>query len=339
MAKIAVIGTTTWGLTLGIILARNGREVSVLARREEEAATLTTAKMSPDKLPGITFPPNLRFTASPDAALSDAALVIIAVPSQTFRANVLAIREHLGPQMIILSASKGLEAATSLRMSQVLQEELDPSWHDNICVLSGPNLALEIAQGMPSTTVVAAKQHAIADRVQEMVMTPNFRVYSHNDMVGVELGGALKNIIALGAGISDGWGYGANAKAAFMTRGLAEITRLGVAAGANPLTFAGLSGLGDLVATCTSRLSRNRYVGEELARGRSLQDILANLHHVAEGVDTTRAALRLAAPHKIEMPIAQQMYRVLFEGLDPRQAGRELMEREPKRELLGLAET
>jgi glycerol-3-phosphate dehydrogenase (NAD(P)+) len=221
-------------------------------------------------------------------------------------------------------------------MSQVLADELPESFHSRIGVLSGPNLAKEIAQGMPASTVVASRDEWVALKAQELFMCSTFRVYTNNDVVGVELGGALKNIIALGAGISDGLGYGDNGKAAFITRGLVEITRLGVAAGASPLTFAGLAGLGDLVATCSSPLSRNRYVGEQLAAGRGLEEILSSMTNVAEGVDTTLGALRLASELNVDMPLTQAISMVLFEGMDPRQAVTDLMGRAPRPEWSGI---
>jgi glycerol-3-phosphate dehydrogenase (NAD(P)+) len=238
--------------------------------------------------------------------------------------------------MLILSVAKGLEVESVKRMSQVISEEIASSFHHNICALSGPNLSREIARGLPAVTVVAAYDAAVAARVQKIMATPLFRVYTNTDVVGVELGGALKNIIALAAGMVDGLEYGNNTKAGLITRGLAEITRLGVAAGANPLTFAGLAGLGDLVATCASPLSRNRFVGQELAKGRDLKGILSSMTGIAEGVTTTVASLKLASELDVEMPIAEQVFRVLFKGIDVRQAVSELMVRELKHELAGI---
>jgi glycerol-3-phosphate dehydrogenase (NAD(P)+) len=238
--------------------------------------------------------------------------------------------------MLVLSVAKGLEVESVKRMSQVISEEIASSFHHNICALSGPNLSREIARGLPAVTVVAAYDAAVAARVQKIMATPLFRVYTNTDVVGVELGGALKNIIALAAGMVDGLEYGNNTKAGLITRGLAEITRLGVAAGANPLTFAGLAGLGDLVATCASPLSRNRFVGQELAKGRDLKEILSSMTGIAEGITTTVAALKLASELDVEMPIAEQVFRVLFKGLDVRQAVSELMVRELKHELAGI---
>lgn len=336
MPKVTVVGTTSWGTTLAVILAQKALSVALWARTDEEATRLDSAREHRQRLPGIPLPPSLTVTASLPQALEDSALVLFAVPSQRMRENAHRVAPLLSPDAIVMSATKGLELETSLRMSQVLRQELGEAFGRKCCVLSGPNISREIAQGLPSATVIAAEDPEIAEEARDLVMTPRFRVYSSHDVTGVELGGTLKNIIALGAGMNDGWGYGANAKAAFMTRGLVEITRLGVAAGASPLTFLGLAGLGDLVATCTSPFSRNRRVGEELAKGRPLEAILAALGGTAEGLTTTLAVRRLARHYQVEMPIAEQTYRVLYEGFDPRQAILELMSREPKHELEGL---
>jgi len=335
-SRIAVIGTTSWGTTLAIMLSRKGLEVSLWARTEAEAEKLNRRKRNAVRLPGFSFPDGLQATASLNEALDKAGLVIFAVPSQDMRRNVRLVREHLDSSMLILSVAKGLEVESVKRMSQVLSEEIKTRFHPNICVLSGPNLSREIARGLPAVTVVAAYDAAVAARVQKIMATPLFRVYMNTDVVGVELGGALKNIIALAAGMVDGLEYGNNTKAGLITRGLAEITRLGVAAGANPLTFAGLAGLGDLVATCASPLSRNRFVGQELAKGRDLKGILSSMTGIAEGITTTVAALKLANELNVEMPIAEQVSRVLFKGLDVRQAVSELMVRELKHELAGI---
>ena len=329
---VAIIGTTDWGTTLGIMLSRKGMEVRLWARTEEEAERLNREKENTRRLPGFPFPEGLRATASLGEALAEASLVVLAVPSQDMRRNARQAGEHLNSAMLILSAAKGLELDSAKRMSQVIPEEIDSRFHHNICVLSGPNLSKEIARGLPATTVVAGRDSAVAARVQKIMASPLLRVYVNTDVVGVELGGVLKNIIALAAGMVDGLDYGDNTKAGLITRGLAEITRLGVAAGAAPLTFAGLAGLGDLVATCSSPLSRNRFVGQELAKGRSLKEITDSMTGVAEGVTTTVAALKLAGELKVEMPIAEQVYRVLYEGLDVRQGLAELMGRELKHE-------
>lgn len=335
--RVAIIGTTSWGTTLAILLSRKGLTVNLWARTEEEAESLNRERENIARLPGFPFPDGLRVTASLEQALDKAALVILAVPSKDMRSNAKLVSPYLKTSMFILSVAKGLELETTKRMSQVISEEIAPRLHQNICVLSGPNLSKEIARGLPATTVVASYKASVATKVQRMLATPLFRVYTNTDVVGVELGGALKNIIALAAGMVDGLDYGNNIKAGLITRGLAEITRLGVAAGANPLTFAGLAGLGDLVATCSSPLSRNRHVGHELAKGRPLKEILSTMTGVAEGVNTTVAALKLANELNVEMPIAEQVFRVLFQGLDVRQAVSELMVRELKHEFAGLS--
>ena len=333
---VGVLGTTSWGTTLAIIMARRGHRVTLWARTPEEARLLQRDRENKRLLPGFPFPPSLQVSSSEDDAFGHARLVISAVPSKSARANVRRVRDALPRDALVVSATKGLEVSTGLRISQVVREELPESLHSRICVLSGPNLSTEIARGQPASTVVASADTKAALEAQEALMTPLFRVYTSADVIGVELAGALKNIIALGAGIGDGLGYGNNSKAAFITRGLAEITRLGVAAGASPLTFAGLAGMGDLIATAASPLSRNRHVGEELAKGRPLNEILASMPNVAEGVDTTAAAVKLAQKLGVEMPITQAAYRILFEGLDPRQAVAELMGRAPQPEWVGV---
>jgi glycerol-3-phosphate dehydrogenase (NAD(P)+) len=332
VTKVSVIGTTSWGTTLAIILANNGSDVMLWARTQEEAAAMESAKENQRMLKGIPFPPGMHATASMEEAICEAEMVVMVVPSRSIRENAKRLLPHISPNSILLSATKGLEKNSAKRMSQVIEEELPEAFHSRISVLSGPNLAKEIAQGMPASTVIASRDESVALRVQELFMSNIFRVYTNTDIVGVELGGALKNIIALGAGISDGLGYGNNGKAAFITRGLAEITRLGVSAGANPLTFAGLTGLGDLIATCSSPLSRNRYVGEQLAYGKGLQEILFSMNNVAEGVDTTLGALELASRLKVEMPLTQAISNVLFQNMDPRQTVVDLMGRAPRPE-------
>ncbi len=326
-AKVAVVGATTWGTTLSMIMSGEGRPVTLLARSANERDRLAHSRENSRFLPGIKFPEPLEVSADPAEALSDVAMVVIAVPSDRLRENARRIAGHIAADAVVVNATKGLELPLALRMSQVLAEELPPSLLPSICSLSGPNLAKEILQGKPATTVVASESPEAAEQAQAALLSSRFRVYTSDDVVGVELGGALKNIVALGAGIGDGLEFGENAKAAFITRGLAEIARLGVAAGAQPLTFAGLAGVGDVIATCASRLSRNRYVGEQLAWGRSWPEIRDSMDNVAEGVNATGAALKLASQLDVEMPIAETTYRVLHEDLPPREAAFELMQR------------
>ena len=336
MPKIAIIGTTTWGITLGVVLAGKRLQVGLWARTEQEANELRRAGSNSSLLPdGVTFPRHLSVTSSLGEALDDAEAVILAVPSQTMRQNIKLVSGYLNQSILIVSAAKGLEIGSNKRMSQVIADEIDPNFWSNICVLSGPNLAWEILHNMPAATVVAAENEAIARIVQKLITVPNFCVYTNTDVIGVELGGALKNIIALGAGIVDGLGYGDNAKAALITRGLTEMTALGTTLGANPLTFSGLAGLGDLIATCSSPLSRNHYVGVELTKGRRLEEITDSLDGVAEGVSTTVAARNIAQQIGLEMPIAERIYQVLYQGADIRQAAVELMAEAARHELAG----
>ena len=335
MPKTAIIGTTTWGITLGIVLARKGMQVRFWARTELEAIKLRQASDDPAVLSGIILPPQISITSLLDEALHGVRAVILAVPSQTMRQNMALVAEHLEKSMLIVSAAKGLEIGSNKCMSQVIAEEIDPDFRPNICVLSGPNLSREILANLPAVSVVAAWKESVARKARRLLTVPNFCIYTNTDVIGVELGGALKNIVALGAGMADGLGYGDNAKAAFITRGLTEISALGVALEANPLTFSGLAGLGDLVATCASPLSRNHYVGVELTKGRSLQEITESMESVAEGVTTVIAAWNLAQQLGVEMPITEKIHQVLYGGLDPQRAASELMGAQARHELSG----
>ena len=335
MPQIAVIGTTAWGATLGAIWAENGLHVGLWARTAGEAAELSSAEPNPPRLSGITFPSRLSVTSSLAQALSGARAVVLAVPAQTMRHNIGLVSEHLDGSMLVVSTAKGLEVGSNKRMTEVIDEVISPEFHENVCVLSGPNLSKEILRGLPAATVVAAGSEPVCRAAQKLLTTPSLCVYHNTDVVGVELGGALKNVVALAAGVADGLGYGDNAKATLVTRGLAEITAFGVALGANPLTFSGLAGLGDLMATCASPLSRNHHVGVELARGRSLAEIGSSMTGVAEGVSTTVAAWELAGKLGVEMPITEQMHRVLYRGADPREAALTLMGAQARHELVG----
>ena len=325
--EVVVVGATTWGTTLSLVMAGEGRPVTLLVRTPEECEALESAGENSRFLPGMVFPASLRVSFDAAKSLSGVLLVFVAVPSDRLRENMRRIAGHLARETVVISAAKGMELPTALRMSEVLAEEIPAELRPLICSLSGPNLAKEIAQGKPSSTVVASESREAAERAQAALLSSSFRVYTSGDLVGVELAGSLKNIVALGAGICDGLEVGENAKAAFITRGLAEIARLGVAAGAQPLTFAGLAGVGDVIATCASRLSRNRYVGEQLGLGRSWTEIRSSMDNVAEGVNATEAALKMASLLGVEMPITEITYRILHEGLSPREAAIELMER------------
>jgi glycerol-3-phosphate dehydrogenase (NAD(P)+) len=331
---LAVVGTGAWGVTLAIHAAGLGAPVALLARTADEAAALRAAGESP-RVPAVRFPASLRVTADSAAALARTPVVLLVPPAQTMRQNVRQLRAAFAPDAVLVSASKGLEIDTALRMTQVIAQEA-PGGESRVAALSGPNLSREVAARKPASTVVACQDELLARRVQALLIAPHLRVYTHTDVIGVELGGALKNVIALGAGMADGLEVGDNAKAALMTRGLAEIARLARAAGAEPLTLAGLAGLGDLICTCMSTLSRNRTVGERLARGRPLAEVQREMRQVAEGVPTTVAALQLARRYGVEMPITELMHQVLFGGLSPHAAGARLMQRDPKPELEGI---
>lgn len=333
MQKVAVLGTTSWGITLSTLLARKGVEVRLWARTLREANKIK--KNGSDRFPDITLPKEIIITHKIDTALDGVNAVILAVPSATMRDNISRAAKYLTKSAIIISASKGLEVGSNKRMSEVIAEEINPRFHANICVLSGPQLAKEIINKRPAASVVAAEDKSTAKKAQKLLTVDNFCVYTHTDVIGVELGGALKNILALGAGIADGLGYGDNAKAAFMTRGLTEITALGMALGANPLTFSGLAGLGDVITTCASPLSRNHYVGVELAKGRKIAAILKSMHQVAEGVNTTLVAHNLAQQLGLEMPITEKIYEVLYENAKPSKATLLIMGGNGKHELAG----
>src|SRR2546423_4715398 len=267
-------------------------------------------------LPGIRFPAMLYVTSQVAEAAREKDMLLLVTPSQRMRENVRLLAPYVGKETLLVSATKGIEINSLKRMTEVIAEEL-PQARSRIAALSGPSISREVAEEKPTAAVVAADEEEIAVRARTILNTVRFRIYTANDLVGVEFAGALKNIIAIGAGFNDGMGYGDNAKAAFMTRGLAEIARLGIAAGANPLTFTGLAGIGDLIATCASPLSRNQQLGRRLATGEKLDAILASIHSVAEGVYTTKAALQLAARYGVEMPITEQLGLVLLEGMDP----------------------
>ena len=330
--KVSIVGTTTWGTTLGIILARKGIPVAIITRTEHEARELSIERKHERFLPGVDIPQSISFSHDLNIIKDYSDLVIIAVPSDHFRHNVRWVKKSLVPGSLILSVTKGLELPRGKRMSQILREELPLEFHPDICSLSGPNLAKEIVDNKPASTVVAGSQDTSTATIQNILMSPTFRVYTSSDLVGLELCGTLKNILAIGVGIADGLNIGDNGKSTLITRGLSEIRRLGVAAGGEAATFYGLAGLGDIIATCSSPFSRNRYVGERLAQGQSLTDIQTSMQNVAEGVNTTRAALEMAHSFGIDMPITQAIYNVLFEKLSPTDAIKELMSRPARSE-------
>ena len=332
MPNIGIIGTTGWATTLGILAARAGNRTLLLARTEAEARVLQDDRENRRLLPGAMFPELLSATADRSEALGSADVVLVAVPSVTMRRNLKTARPAINPGAIIVCGTKGIEISSGKQMTELIADEL-PGHEGAIGMISGPNLAKEIASGKAASATVAMKDASASETVQKALNTQLFRIYTSSDVTGVELGGALKNIIAIGAGFIDGFGMGSNAKAAFVTRGLHEITRLGVSLGARPETFAGLSGMGDLIATCYSALSRNYRLGLALAEGKSLEDALESLGGTAEGVPTTRAATRLADQRGVEMPITMTTHAVLAGELKAADAAAVLMARKPQPEI------
>jgi glycerol-3-phosphate dehydrogenase (NAD(P)+) len=330
MAAVTVIGAGSWGTALAVHAARVGHQVRLWGRSPGVVEEMTARRVNSAYLPGIELPAAVRPEASLESALAGADLVISAVPSHGTRAVMRSAAPFVPPEAIVVSATKGLEHAALLRVSEVIRQELNGKCR--IAVLSGPSFAAEVVRDLPTAVCVASADPDVARAVQSELRGRRFRLYASTDVVGVEIGGALKNVIAIAAGVVEGLGLGQNALAALITRGLAEITRLACAVGARPETLAGLTGLGDLVLTCTGSLSRNRRVGIELARGRSLQDILAGMRMVAEGVGTTGAALALAQQWRVELPIAAQMAAVLAGRRDPAVAVEELMLRRQRPE-------
>ena len=333
--RVAVIGGGAWGTALADLLARKGgfESVTLWAREPEVVDGINREHANPMFLPGAVLGPTLRASGDLGEAVRGADVVVSSAPSHAVREVMARAGPALRGGALVVSVSKGLEPERLTTLSCVLAEVLPPGVP--IAALSGPSFAREVYERQPTAVVAAAAEHGVAQRVQQVFSTSYFRVYSATDVLGVELGGALKNVIALAAGMLDGLGLGHNARAALITRGLAEITRLGVALGAEPLTFAGLAGMGDLILTATGPQSRNRSLGVELGRGRRLDDVLAGLATVAEGVNTARSAVTLAERHGVELPIAREVAEVLFRSKPPRQAVADLMERELKAELWG----
>jgi glycerol-3-phosphate dehydrogenase (NAD(P)+) len=329
MANVAVIGAGGWGTALALVVAENAHRVTLWARDESTVRTMQTARRNESYLPGIAIPQQIDITHKPDA-VSDADLVVVAVPTQFIRAAFEQFRFDVR-QKLVVSVCKGVERGTLLRVSEVLHDVAAIDM-ERFADLTGPSHAEEVARALPTTVVAASHSEATAKIVQQTFSRPTFRVYYSNDLVGAELGGAVKNVMAIAAGIVDGLGMGDNTKAALITRGLAEITRLGVAMGAHERTFSGLSGLGDLIVTCASRHSRNRAVGEKIGRGMTLADIMAGTQQVAEGVSSTESVRALARKHGVEMPIVEKVYETLFEGKAPTLAMQELMTRGHKAE-------
>jgi len=331
VTRAAVLGAGNWGTTFAKVLADAGSEVVLHARRPELVAGITATRENAEYLPGIRLPDAVRATTDAADALAGADVVVLAVPSQTLRGNLRAWAPLLPPGATLLSLMKGIELGTTKRMSEVVCE-VTGAEPDRVAALSGPNLAQEIAREQPSATVIACTDTARAEALQAACRTRYFRPYTNADLIGCELGGAVKNVIALACGIAEGLGYGDNTRASLITRGLAETTRLGLALGAEPATFAGLAGLGDLVATCSSPLSRNRTFGERLGRGLSVAEVLQTTRQVAEGVRSCESVLDLARAHGVEVPITEAVVRVCHEGESAAGMVREMMSREAKPE-------
>ena len=327
------MGAGSWGVATSVLLTSNGHEVVLWEFDEKEARKLNSLREHPTKLPGVKIPAEVKINSDLNAVLQGKDLLALPLPSHTMREVSRKIAGLLDGEPIILSLSKGLEVKSLKRMSEVMAEELPKEYHRKLAVLSGPSHAEEVARRLPTTITVASDNEEVAEEVQRIFMNDYFRVYTHDDVVGVELAGSLKNVIAIAAGVCDGLGFGDNTKGAILARGLAEIARLGVKLGADYRTFSGLAGMGDLVTTAMSRYSRNRHLGEEIGRGKSLDRVLSEMTMVAEGVKTTQSAYALARKHRVEMPITEQVYLMLFEGKNPRLAAEELMLREPKSEM------
>jgi glycerol-3-phosphate dehydrogenase (NAD(P)+) len=330
--KISVLGAGGWGTTLAILLHYNGHNVTLWEYKKSYAKELIKKRVNSDYLPGIKIPIEIIITPDIEDSTIDKNLIVLAVPSQFLRSIVKKINYNDIEDAILVSVSKGIEKNTLMTMSQMLKDVFPNISENQIGVISGPSHAEEVSKRVPTAVVAASTDIETSKTIQAAFMTSYLRVYSSTDTFGVELGGAFKNIIAIGAGIIEGAGFGDNTKAAIMTRGVAEISRLGLAMGASPETFAGLSGMGDLIVTCMSRHSRNRFVGEEIGKGKKLKQILKSMEQVAEGVETTRSAKQLASKNKVETPITNEVYKILYEDKDPVKATTDLMTRDMKTE-------
>lgn len=336
--RIAVIGAGSWGTALAIVLADNGFHVNLWTRNREQALEINERHTNERYLPGINLPVNIYGSTSLEQAIENIETAIIAVPTIAIRDMMKKMVDIQKDPLTLVHVSKGIEPNTLLRISEMIEMEVPQHLLKDIVVLSGPSHAEEVSLRHPTTVTVASKNIKAAEKVQDLFMNQHFRVYTHSDMIGVEIGGALKNIIALAAGISDGLGYGDNAKAALITRGLAEISRLGTKMGANPLTFSGLAGIGDLIVTCTSVHSRNWKAGNLLGKGQNLDEVLSNMGMVVEGVRTTKAAHQLAEKYQSSMPITEALYDVLFNGVNAKEAVDKLMARLKTNEMEDLVD-
>lgn len=330
--RISVLGAGGWGTTLSIVLHNNGHDVTLWEYKKAYAKNLSKTRFNKIYLPGIKIPKEIKVTHSLEDAADNMHMIVLAVPSQFVRSVIQKFKKVDFRDTILVSVAKGIETDTLLTVSLIIKDVLKNIRDENIGVLSGPSHAEEVAKKIPTAVVSASKSFETAEQIQAAFMTSYLRVYSSTDIIGVELGGALKNVIAIGAGIVDGAKFGDNTKAAIMTRGVAEISRLGIELGARPETFSGLSGIGDVIVTCMSRHSRNRYVGEEIGKGRKLKDILKTMNMVAEGVVTAKSARELAIQAKVDTPIIEAVYRTLYENRDPQKMTYELMTRDIKTE-------
>ncbi|WP_217282362.1 NAD(P)H-dependent glycerol-3-phosphate dehydrogenase [Bacillus sp. CRN 9] len=335
--KVAVIGAGSWGTALAMVLADNGHEVRIWGHKEEQITEINTLHTNEKYLPSVPLPHNITGFSSLDEVLSEIETIILAVPTKAIREVLNKIAKIRSEPLIIVHVSKGIEPDSLLRISEMIEQEMPADLLKDIVVLSGPSHAEEVSLRHPTTVSVSASNMETAEKVQDMFINQNFRVYTNPDIVGVEIGGALKNIIALAAGISDGLGYGDNAKAALVTRGLAEITRLGVKMGASPLTFSGLAGIGDLIVTCTSKHSRNWRAGNLIGQGHNLDEVLKNMGMVVEGVRTTKAAHQLAVKYDVKMPITSVLYDILFNGVNAKDGVDMLMARSKTNEMEDIA--
>ncbi len=327
MQKIAVMGGGSWGTALAILLAKKKHPVGLWVRNEQASLVMERERSNPQYLPGATLPANVSVSHHLEDVLSGAGAVILAVPSHAVRSVISQVAPYIDQDTLVINTAKGLELGSLQRLSQVIIQELQKIRNPQVAVLSGPSHAEEVVKDMPTAVVVAATSKSYAESAQDLLMTPHFRVYTNPDMIGVELGGALKNIIALATGISDGLGFGDNTRAALITRGIAEIGRLGVALGASPFTFAGLAGIGDLVVTCNSMHSRNRRAGILLGQGMPLERVLAKIGMVVEGIRAVQAGIMLGEQLNIEMPITREIHQILFKGQNPAEGVSNLMQR------------
>jgi len=327
--RITVLGDGGWGTTLAVLLSSKGYPVTLWSAFNDYAKLMIRTRLNPKFLPGVKIPQSVQISGNIRIAVADKEIIVLAIPSQYTRGILNKIIGNFAKNTIFLSVTKGIEISSLKRISEIIHATLGPV---KLAVLSGPTIAQEVAKGIPTTVVAASHDKKIRKTIQEIFSTEKFRVYTNPDVIGVELGGSLKNVIAIACGVSDGLGFGTNTKAAILSRGLAEISRLGKAMGARPETFSGISGLGDLVTTCISKQSRNRFVGEQIGKGKNLKQIYKHMQMIAEGVSTTKSAYALSLKYKVDMPITKEVYRLLYLNKSPRQVVKDLMTRKSKEE-------